>query len=191
MSAYHSKGKFGRANGKEKATTTPISRKAALRLEAMRQRAKEGLLALCVEVGSEALELMFESALEEKIGEKGKYSAERCGFSHGFETRQVTLGGRKVRTSRPRPRTVDGKGSRLRHMNRSMTVTFRESAIEVSRTTPRRGKRRQSGNQVLRWTLAGPQEAEGRFRRVAGYHKLALVRMRLPGGVPNAAASYR
>lgn len=54
-----------------------------------------------MEVGSETLELMFESELEEKIGEKGKYSAERCGFRHGYETRQGTLGGRKVRTASP------------------------------------------------------------------------------------------
>ena len=43
MSAYHSKGKTGRVNVKEQAARTPISREAALRLEAMRQRTKDGL----------------------------------------------------------------------------------------------------------------------------------------------------
>ena len=58
-----------------------------------------------------------------------------------------------------------------------------ESAIEMARTTARRVKRWRNGNQVLRWTLAGLQEAERRFRRVAGYRELPLLRMRLKGEV--------
>ncbi|MCR4427362.1 MAG: transposase, partial [Firmicutes bacterium] len=61
-----------------------------------------------------------------------------------------------------------------------------ESAIEMARTAARRVKRRRSGNQVLRWTLAGLKEAERRFRRVAGYRELPLLRMRLKGNVLNA-----
>ncbi|HHY33990.1 MAG TPA: hypothetical protein GX515_13410 [Firmicutes bacterium] len=64
-----------------------------------------------------------------------------------------------------------------------------ESAIETAGTTARRVKRWRSGNQVLRWTLAGLKEAERRFRRVAGYRELPLLRMRLRGAVLNATTS--
>jgi len=50
MSAYHRRSKTGRAAEKEKPKGTPISSEVALSREAIRQRAKEGLLALCVGV---------------------------------------------------------------------------------------------------------------------------------------------
>ncbi len=81
----------------------------ALSLDAIRQRAKDGLLALCVDVGLSTLEMMFEEELEEKIGKKGKHSAQWSSYRHSHEPRKVVLGGRKVEVSRPRPRTVDGK----------------------------------------------------------------------------------
>ena len=109
MSAYHSKGSPGRGNGKADATKTLISREVALSLEAIRQRAKDGLLALCVEVGLNTLEMMFEQELEEKIGKKGKHNADRSSYRHSYEPRKVVLGGRKVEVSKPRARTVDGK----------------------------------------------------------------------------------
>lgn len=109
MSAYHSRVNTERANGKEDAAKTLISREVALNLEAIRQRAKDGLLALCVEVGLNTLEMMFEQELEEKIGKKGKHSADRCSYRHSHEPRKVVLGGRKVEGSKPRARTVDGK----------------------------------------------------------------------------------
>ena len=60
-------------------------------------------------VGLNTLELLFERELEEKIGEKGKHNPGRKASRHGHETRPVVLGGREVRVSRPRARTVDGK----------------------------------------------------------------------------------
>lgn len=57
MSAYHGKSKTGRTDRKEDATKTPISCEVALSLEAIRQRAKDGLLALCAEVGLNKLEI--------------------------------------------------------------------------------------------------------------------------------------
>ena len=75
MSAYHSKVNTGRGNGEADAKKTLISREVALSLEAIRQRAKDGLLALCVEVGLNRLEMMFEQELEEKVGKKGKHNA--------------------------------------------------------------------------------------------------------------------
>ncbi|MBC7083818.1 MAG: hypothetical protein H5T95_10100 [Firmicutes bacterium] len=59
----------------------------------------------------------------------------------------------------------------------------------MARTTARRVKRRRSGNQVLRWMLAGLKEAERRFRRVAGYRDLPLLWMRLRSEVLNATTS--
>ncbi|MBC7084029.1 MAG: transposase [Firmicutes bacterium] len=78
-------------------------------MESIRQRAKDGLLALCVEVGLNTLEMMFEQELEEKIGKKGKHNADRSSYRHSYEPRKVVLGGRKVQVSKPRDRTVDGK----------------------------------------------------------------------------------
>jgi len=63
-----------------------------------------------------------------------------------------------------------------------------ESAVEIARTTARRVKRWRNGNQVLRWTLAGLKEAERRFRRVAGYRELPLLRMHLRGEVLNTTS---
>lgn len=51
MSTYHRKSKTGRTDRKEDATKTPISCEVALSLEAIRQRAKDGLPALCVDRG--------------------------------------------------------------------------------------------------------------------------------------------
>ena len=63
-----------------------------------------------------------------------------------------------------------------------------ESAIEIARTTARRVKRWRNGNQVLRWTLAGLKEAERRFRRVAGYRELPLLRMHSGSEVLNTTS---
>ncbi|MCR4424687.1 MAG: IS256 family transposase, partial [Firmicutes bacterium] len=82
MSAYRSKGSPERANREEDATKTLISREVALSLEAIRQKAKDGLLALCVEEGLNTLGLMFEQELEEKIGKKGKHNPKRPGSRH-------------------------------------------------------------------------------------------------------------
>jgi len=75
----------------------------------------------------------------------------------------------------------------LRSTIRSMNPI--ESAIETARTTARRVKTWRGGNQVLRWILAGLQEAERRFRRVAGCRDLPCLRMHLRGEVLNAITS--
>lgn len=84
MSAYHKKSKTGRTDRREDAAKTPISREVALSLEAIRQRAKDGLLALCVEVGLNTLEMMFERELEAEIGKKGKHNPNRPGPGTGM-----------------------------------------------------------------------------------------------------------
>lgn len=78
-------------------------------MKTIRRRAKDGLLGLCVEMGLNTLELMFEKELEEKTGRKGKHSNERSGYSRAHKTRRVVSGGRKVEVSKPRAGRVDDR----------------------------------------------------------------------------------
>ncbi len=71
--------------------------------------AKEGLLALSVEVGLGVLRELLEQEVEEIVGPKGKWNGERTAVRHGHEDGEVTLGGRRVPVKRPRTRTADGE----------------------------------------------------------------------------------
>jgi putative transposase len=71
--------------------------------------AKEGLLALSVEVGLGVLRELLESEVEEVVGPKGTWNRERTAVRHGHENGEVTLGGRRVQVRRPRARTADGE----------------------------------------------------------------------------------
>jgi putative transposase len=71
--------------------------------------AREGLLALSVEVGLAVLSELLEQEVDELVGPKGKWNAERSAVRHGHEDGEVTLGGRRVQVSRPRVRTADGE----------------------------------------------------------------------------------
>ena len=71
--------------------------------------AKEGLLALSVEVGLGVLRELLEAEVEEIVGPKGKHDPERVAVRHGHESGEVTLGGRRVPVERPRVRTADGE----------------------------------------------------------------------------------
>ena len=71
--------------------------------------AKEGLLALSVEVGLGVLGELLEQEVEQLVGPKGKWSSDRTAVRHGHEDGEVTLGGRRVAVKRPRVRTVDGE----------------------------------------------------------------------------------
>jgi transposase-like protein len=71
--------------------------------------AKEGLLALSVEVGLGVLRELLEQEVDEVVGPKGKWSRERTAVRHGHEDGEVTLGGRRVGVDRPRVRTADGE----------------------------------------------------------------------------------
>jgi putative transposase len=72
--------------------------------------AKEGLLALSVEVGLGVLRELLELEVEEVVGPKGRWNRERSAVRHGHEDGEVTLGGRRVAVKRPRVRTADGEG---------------------------------------------------------------------------------
>jgi putative transposase len=69
--------------------------------------AREGLLALSVEVGLTVLSELLEEEVEALVGPKGKWNADRTAVRHGHENGEVTLGGRRVAVRRPRARTAD------------------------------------------------------------------------------------
>ena len=71
--------------------------------------AKEGLLALSVEVGLGVLHELLELEVDEVVGPKGRWNRERVAVRHGHEDGEVTLGGRRVGVKRPRVRTADGE----------------------------------------------------------------------------------
>jgi putative transposase len=75
--------------------------------------AREGPLALSVEVGLGVLRELLEAEVEEIVGPRGKHNPHRAAVRHGHEDGEVTLGGRRVGVSRPRVRTA-GAG-RLEH----------------------------------------------------------------------------
>ena len=71
--------------------------------------AKEGLLALSVEVGLGVLRELLEQEVDGVVGPKGKHNPDRAAVRHGHEDGEVTLGGRRVPVKRPRARTADGE----------------------------------------------------------------------------------
>ncbi|HUA44226.1 MAG TPA: transposase, partial [Solirubrobacteraceae bacterium] len=75
--------------------------------------AREGLLALSVEVGLGVLRELLEAEVQEIVGPKGKHNPCRVAVRHGHEDGEVTLGGRRVQVKRPRARTADGESELL------------------------------------------------------------------------------
>ena len=63
--------------------------------------AREGLLALSVEVGLGVLRELLEREVEEVVGPKGKWNPDRTAVRHGHENGEVTLGGRRVPVKPP------------------------------------------------------------------------------------------
>jgi len=68
--------------------------------------AREGLLALSVEVGLGVLRELLEAEVEEIVGPKGRWNGARTAVRHGHENGEVTLGGRRVPVKRPRARSA-------------------------------------------------------------------------------------
>ena len=71
---------------------------------------KDGLLAFASATGLVVMRQMMEAELSEVIGPKHAKlgTDERVGNWHGTTTGSVVLGGRQVRTERPRGRTTEG-----------------------------------------------------------------------------------
>jgi putative transposase len=94
------------------ATTTetadsPLSPKVQEALGEMVGAAREGLLALSVGVGLSVVHELMESEITEVVGPKGEHDPDRTAKRHGHEDGSMTLGGRRVRVSRPRMRSAD------------------------------------------------------------------------------------
>jgi transposase-like protein len=68
--------------------------------------AREGLLALSVGVGLGVVHELMELEVDDVVGPKGKWNPDRAAKRHGHEDGSMTLGGRRVKVSRPRMRTV-------------------------------------------------------------------------------------
>ena len=69
--------------------------------------AREGLLALSVGVGLSVVHELMAAEVEEVVGPKGRHNPDRTAKRHGHERGSMTLGGRRVKVSRPRIRTAD------------------------------------------------------------------------------------
>src|SRR5215213_9682593 len=69
--------------------------------------AREGLLALSVGVGLGVVHELMEAEVDEVVGAKGKHDPDRVAVRHGHEDGSMTLGGRRVKVSRPRMRSAD------------------------------------------------------------------------------------
>jgi len=72
--------------------------------------AKEGLLALSVGVGLGVLETLMAEEVQELCGPRGRHDPDRTAFRHGTDEGTVTLGGRRVKVTKPRVRAKDGSG---------------------------------------------------------------------------------
>jgi putative transposase len=65
------------------------------------------LLALSVGIGLGVVHELMEAEVDEVVGAKGKWKADRTAKRHGHEDGSMTLGGRRVQVSHPRIRTAD------------------------------------------------------------------------------------
>jgi putative transposase len=80
--------------------------------------AREGLLALSVGVGLGVVHELMELEVTEVVGPKGKHDPDRAAKRHGHEDGSMTLGGRRVKVSRPRMRSADDEHERCRSLIR-------------------------------------------------------------------------
>lgn len=109
MSAYHAAKREGTHSKKNQLEMQLLSPEVAIALAGIREAAKEGLLALCIQVGLETMSTLFEAEMTEKVGPKGQHNPNRQAMRHGYDDGQVVLGGRKISVRRPRARTQDGQ----------------------------------------------------------------------------------
>ena len=69
---------------------------------------REGLLAMAVGAGLPVMAAMMDADVEAVCGPKGKHDPRRAAVRHGVGDGPVSLGGRRVRVTRPRMRATDG-----------------------------------------------------------------------------------
>src|SRR3954471_9564151 len=83
---------------------------AGEQLELFGAKMRDGLLAASVAVGLGVLGEFLAAEVTEKAGPKGRHDSGRTATRHGSEAATVPLGGRRVRTDKPRLRATDGSG---------------------------------------------------------------------------------
>jgi putative transposase len=86
----------------------PLPDRITVALSALRESARQGLLAFCVGVGLSVVHEIFEEEISQLVGPRGKHDSERTAYRHGREDRNLTLGGRRVGVRKPRARTKTG-----------------------------------------------------------------------------------
>jgi transposase-like protein len=97
-------------NRGEDATMVAIPEQVSVAMAEIAENMQEGLLALAVGAGLQVLQSLMEADVTAQAGPKGQHDATRTAVRHGREDGSVTLGGRRIRVSRPRVRAVDGSG---------------------------------------------------------------------------------
>ncbi|MGH2903948.1 MAG: IS256 family transposase [Solirubrobacteraceae bacterium] len=91
----------------EEAPESPLPPQIQEALGELVGAAREGLLALSVGVGLGVVHELMEAEVTEVVGPKGKWNPDRTAKRHGHEDGSATLGGRRVKVSRPRMRSAD------------------------------------------------------------------------------------
>jgi putative transposase len=87
-----------------------VPEQVSVAMEEIAADMREGLLALAVGAGLQVMQRLMEADVTAACGPRGKHDPDRTATRHGTEQGSVTLGGRRVPTTRPRVRTVDGSG---------------------------------------------------------------------------------
>jgi putative transposase len=89
------------------ASERPLPPRIQVALGELVGAAREGLLALSVGVGLGVVHELMEAEVDEVVGPRGKHNRDRVAKRHGHEDGSMTLGGRRVKVSRPRMRSAD------------------------------------------------------------------------------------
>lgn len=100
-------GKLQRSKAALQEPLFELPKEVSIALSEIASSAKQHLLALSVGVGIAVVEEIFEHEVTSIVGPKGKHIADRTANRHGHEKSSVTMGGRRVKVSKPRVRSSD------------------------------------------------------------------------------------
>ena len=103
MTAYHKKGKVDHQEQQQNNAYLQLT------MSEIMGKAKEGLLALSIELGLQTIRLMIEQEVDSLVGPKGVHNPNRTAYRHGHEQSHLVVGGRKVSVKKPRVRSIEGQ----------------------------------------------------------------------------------
>lgn len=109
MSLYHETGLPENTDSTAARFRVKLPKEVTVALTKLLPEAKHGLLSLSVAIRLQVLQAMIDEKVAAVAGAKGKHDPMRTAYRHGFESRTVTLGGRKLSIMRPRVRTLAGR----------------------------------------------------------------------------------